>query len=238
MKVHYVHLIWNAIFVLNWWLIRFLTIWQTATPEASYAFGNNAVITKNCIHSGQSSLTGINFTVSNKHLMRMLLSAESTSVVLPHKDRLVWEIPMMPNPLAPPWLSINFWAMPRKTALLKKVLAQLQHLPQWEFCRVLIKANLLPALSLFHPLLGSWKSFDSFSPGCTQAVSPGLPYTPEPELAQGQRGSKIKPKPSTSVPAVPAPKLCSDQTPGRRVKNWQIEPMCSSWKCGKQKRQC
>lgn len=170
----------------------------------------------------------------------MLPSAESTSVVLQHKDKLVWEIPTMPNPLAPPWLSINFWAMPRKTALLKKVLAQLHHLPrwepQWERCYVFIKANLLPALPLFHPLPGSWKSFDSLSPGCTQAVSPGLPYTPEPELAQGQTGSKNKPK--AKHLSASCPKLCSDQAPGRRVKNWQIESMCSSWKCGKQKRQC
>lgn len=170
----------------------------------------------------------------------MLPSAESTSVVLLHKDKLVWETPMMPNPLASPWLSINFWAMPRKTALLRKVLAQLQHLPprepQWECGWVFIKANLLPALSLFHPLPGSWKSFDSLSPGCTQTMSPGLPYTPEPQLAQGQRGSKNKPQAKHLSVSCPSSQTVLGS--GRRVKNWQIESMCSSWKCGKQKRQC
>lgn len=106
----------------------------------------------------QSSLRSV-FTTGNHHSLvqiniwcLMLRSAESTSAVLQHKGKLVWEVPVMPNPLAPLWLSINFRATPRKTALHKKVLVQHQHLPRrqsrWKRCDAFIKANLPPALSV------------------------------------------------------------------------------------------
>lgn len=138
----------------------------------------------------------------------MLLSAESTSVVLQHKDKLVWEIPMMPNPLAPPWLSINFWAMPRKTALLKKVLAQLQHLPH-SGSHSGNAAMFSSKQTCSQPCLCS-----TFCQEAGKALIPSAQDAPKPclldylthlsqSLHRDKQAAKINPKPSTSVPAVP-----------------------------------